>query len=91
MIALNHPDMPKYLYWGAIEVLEEAANETVELGKHSALPNLTAYNTEDAEKIILETTANDADLLKKWLEAETRRGVRQAISRRLNEFSSGEE
>ena len=85
-VLLNHPDLPRYEKWGAIEWITPTDVVDVETPKGDSLAE---FSIEDAEKLI--ETEHDAETLQKWLKLEQRRGLRQSINRRITQIKGGNE
>ncbi|MBP0021037.1 MAG: hypothetical protein J7647_26220 [Cyanobacteria bacterium SBLK] len=72
----NHPFYHKLLKQGAIVVLSPLLPQSFE--------SLAKMSVKEAEPIITKTS--DRELLKKWLEKDDRKGITEAIEKRLEEL-----
>lgn len=82
---MDHPDFARYEAIGAIEI--QGAAEAVPTTPGNEYPaNLSTLKTEAAEDLINAT--DDLEVLRTWFDAETRKGVREILSRRMREITS---
>lgn len=80
----EHPDYPRYVEWEAIKVQEsDAPVDSIPLSDVPA--NLSAYSPKKAESIVDDTY--DLDLLKRWLEAESRVTVKRVLEGRIQDLT----
>lgn len=80
----SHPDYTRYVEWEAIKVQEsDAPVDSIPLSDVPA--NLSAYSPKKAESIVDDTY--DVDVLKRWLEAESRVTVKRVLEGRIQDLS----
>ena len=89
----NHPSLPRYEEWGAIEWVKgggeveakpEAKSESAKLARLGALDDLTV---DEAEKIV--DTEHDVELLQAWAKRDKRVTLRNAINQRITQIRGG--
>ena len=82
-----HPDYARYQGWGAIEVIspELATPELPITDRGTAYPsNLSGISVEKAEDIV--NACDDLAVLRAWFDAETRKTLREILTRRIEEI-----
>lgn len=83
---ISHPDYPQYEAWGAIEVIQpdqEPAPAPVP-GQPVYPANLSGISVEKAENVV--NGCDDVTVLRAWFDSETRKTLREIITRRIEEI-----
>lgn len=84
---ISHDDYPRYEAWGAIEVIQPE-QEAPELAPAPGQPiypaNLSGISVEKAEDIV--NGCDDVVVLRAWFDAETRKTLREILTRRIEEI-----
>lgn len=83
----RHPDFASYVERKAL-VVQESTTKVDPVPLTEIPKNLTGYNVEEAEEIIDET--HDIDVLKAWLQGESRKTTRNDINQRIKQLEGGE-
>lgn len=84
---MDHPDFVRYDTWGAIEVVTPdtpAPDLPVVQGQPTYPANLSGISVEKAEDIV--NACDDVAVLRAWFDAETRKTLREILTRRIQEI-----
>lgn len=84
---VDHPDYPRYRAWDAIEIMapETPAPELPAIdGKTTYPSNLSGLSVDKAEHIV--NACDDLIVLRTWFDAETRKTLREILTRRISEI-----
>lgn len=82
----EHPDFPRYVDLGAIDILEETAT-MVDPMANADNPDLMQFKDAEALKIVNNT--QDVPTLEQWLTVEQRTKIRSALNTRITQLKTG--
>lgn len=84
---ISHPDFPRYEAWDALEVVtpDTPAPELPTVAGAATYPaSLGGISVDKAEDIV--NACDDVAVLRAWFDAETRKTLREILTRRISEI-----